>query len=57
MKPPDGFTQEEWDDIRRLDLAAAAKSRTMPKCRICRGPMWCGQVGAHFVCLEQEKTE
>lgn len=55
MKPPEGFTDEQWDDVRRHDLAAAAKSRTMPKCRICRGPMWCGQVGAHFVCLEQEK--
>jgi hypothetical protein len=49
----EGFTAEDWRDVRRAEATAAAKAARLPRCRVCREPLWLGQDSAHFVCLER----
>jgi hypothetical protein len=46
-KPPEDWP---WREIIELEAQALKRARKAPKCRVCRGPMLCGQDGWHIAC-------
>jgi len=45
----------DWQAIWAEERRAKAKGAGLPRCRICRRPMWCGQVDTHLVCQPETK--
>jgi hypothetical protein len=41
----------DWPAIRSMEVAARRRHASALPCRVCGGPLICGQLGTHLTCL------
>jgi hypothetical protein len=49
---PDIECEWDWSGIARKERLARIKAKGLPKCALCRGPMWLDQFIRHHTCKE-----